>query len=249
MEMKKLRRTMTALMIAAMIALTVVMPASAAGYDTLSVWSYPGIASSNDYSYVYGDHATIHVENDGWDQYYGEVHYQLYDLNWTLLAEGTLYSEYNADYWDNKFTSFSGEYETDSGGFYFYLECDYYDQYCRGNATIDVRDIGPGGGIIYQDNSQYYMNPITSGEYDQTSTITITKPGATNIRVHFTDVSTWPGHAYVTTSAGDYYAGFNNTNIFSSWATGDSITITVTDDGTPGLYDGWMVDYIEYTTQ
>ncbi|MED4302003.1 S8 family serine peptidase [Geobacillus stearothermophilus] len=78
------------------------------------------------------------------------------------------------------------------------------------------------------------------------NTWTISKAGATNIRVHFTRIDTEANYDYVRTSAGDSWTGSYN-DVWSSWSGSSSINITLTTDGSI-TRDGFYIDKIEYIT-
>lgn len=83
------------------------------------------------------------------------------------------------------------------------------------------------------------------------NTITLTKAGATKIRVHFRDFDTEANYDYVTIRNGantqqTRYHG--NLGSFSSlWVSGDTIKLQFTSDGSV-TRKGYYVDYIEYET-
>lgn len=116
-------------------------PAFASGSSTLSVYYNGGFAKMSDTTELYGSHATVFISNDGTEATNPEVTYELYDLNWNLLAEGTLYSDYwvrESDYRKEK--TFSGTFDTESAGFYLRIDASFYGLSCFGSATIDVTD-------------------------------------------------------------------------------------------------------------
>jgi len=73
------------------------------------------------------------------------------------------------------------------------------------------------------------------------------RPGAEKIRIHFAWIRTEKGYDWVRTSAGDGWTGTYD-NIWSRWQYGDTLTITLTSDGSFNA-DGFKVDKIEVEMQ
>ncbi|WP_281884410.1 immunoglobulin-like domain-containing protein [Paenibacillus sp. YYML68] len=80
----------------------------------------------------------------------------------------------------------------------------------------------------------------------KTQTWTVTEPGAAEIRVHFTKIQTEKDYDYLTTSAGDSWSTSDElTDIWSSWMTGDQISIQLKTDSSIDGY-GFHIDKLEY---
>jgi hypothetical protein len=76
---------------------------------------------------------------------------------------------------------------------------------------------------------------------------TITKSGASKIRVQFSYIETETNYDFVTTSAGDSLHG-RYTNLWSNWSNGSSITVSLTSDVSV-QYSGFRIDKIEYVME
>ena len=76
-------------------------------------------------------------------------------------------------------------------------------------------------------------------------TTTIKKNGASRIRVHFTKIDTESSRDYVKTSAGDSYTGSYANGCWSSYATGNTIKVTLTSDAANVKW-GYAIDKISY---
>jgi hypothetical protein len=100
-----------------------------------------------------------------------------------------------------------------------------------------------GSGTItesyYLTNDEY---PGYSNNIHEEHTITV--PGASQIRVHFAEIDVESGWDFVLTSADDMWSG-SYTDQWSSWVSGDSITVALDTDGSV-TYDGFVIDKIEY---
>lgn len=97
----------------------------------------------------------------------------------------------------------------------------------------------PGSGT----ETYYLSSPHSVPDYYSNSW-TITKAGATSIRVHFSTISTESCCDHVTTSAGNNWTG--SYSGWSSWMTGDTMTVSMTTDYSV-LSFGFDIDMIEYT--
>lgn len=90
----------------------------------------------------------------------------------------------------------------------------------------------------------YYLDsPHPYSDYYYNSWV-ISKPGASNIRVHFSYIETESGYDYLSTSAGNSWNGFYY-NTWSNWSGSNSITLTLSTDGSV-TYNGFSIDKIEY---
>jgi len=76
-------------------------------------------------------------------------------------------------------------------------------------------------------------------------TSTIKKNGASRIRVHFTRMDTESGHDYITSSAGNNFSGSAPNGGWSSYATGNTITVTLKSDAA-NVGWGYAIDKISY---
>ena len=81
-----------------------------------------------------------------------------------------------------------------------------------------------------------------SNNYD--SGWTVIKPGASNIRVHFSYIDVESGYDTVTTTANDYWSG-HYTDVWSSWSGSSNIVVWLASDGSV-TYNGFHIDMIEY---
>lgn len=91
----------------------------------------------------------------------------------------------------------------------------------------------------------YYLDsphPYSDNYYN---TWTISKSGATNIRVRFSYIQVETNWDYVTTDAGDTWTG-SYSDVWSSWSGSSSITVRLSSDGSV-TYNGFQIDKIEYT--
>ena len=73
---------------------------------------------------------------------------------------------------------------------------------------------------------------------------TVVKPGASNIRVHFSYIEVESGWDTVTTTANDYWSGYY-TDVWSSWSGSSNIVVWLASDGSV-TYNGFHIDMIEY---
>lgn len=76
-------------------------------------------------------------------------------------------------------------------------------------------------------------------------TYTITKNGASKIRVHFSLIDTESGHDYVKTSAGDNVSGSYADGYWSNYASGNTVTVTLTSDSATTGW-GFAIDKISF---
>lgn len=135
-----LKRKLTSTAIAAMVALTAVMPAFAQTVN-LQVSSY-GYYYDN--TYVDGSRVKVTVRNTG-ESPFGHpdsISYTLYDYNSDLIKQGKVFPAqrlWEGDQW-GWVDVYEAEFETTSGGFNLDLWCDGYMSYCEGSATVEVLD-------------------------------------------------------------------------------------------------------------
>ncbi len=110
-----------------------------------------------------------------------------------------------------------------------------------------------GMGYSWTSESANYTSPNYPSAYpnNYNNTITITKPGATRIRVHFSAFDTESGYdfVYIQNGSGTQVASYNGSKgaFTSAEVTGDTLKVKFTSDGSV-TRTGWKIDYIEYET-
>ncbi|OXM87711.1 hypothetical protein [Paenibacillus rigui] len=135
----KMRKWTTVLLLALSLIL-VALPVHAAGYK------YFELDSRYDKDYyltnlIPGSHAQVSVANGGfYHPYESNVNYILYDGMMNVLASGSLipYYDYINDIRSGE-SGFGGEFNTTTGGFQLYVECDSAAP-CYAENWLDVTD-------------------------------------------------------------------------------------------------------------
>jgi len=119
-------------------------------------------------------------------------------------------------------------------------------------ATIRINAIDTSGNQATQSinirigntsQSETVNWPVTY-QANWNKTGTITKPGASSIRVRFSAINTESGFDYLRSNSGNTWTG-SHTNVYSNWQNGSSISLTMTSDGS--VNGNFTIDRVEWT--
>lgn len=147
------------------------------------------------------------------------------------------------DSWSGSYPS--GVWSTYASGSYIDVTLSTDGSVTKNGFTVDMIEyvLPTSGGNVVE---TYYLDSPHPYTDNYNSTWTISKSGASNIRVYFASIDTESNYDYVRTSAGDSWSGAY-TGVWSSWSGSSSINVTLTSDGSV-TRQGFRIEKIEYVS-